>query len=139
LSTGIYKEFDAENKSVAFPFGFGLSYTTFNVSNLKTNVVISNASRTADPNAPIYPGGNVELWATLVTVEVTVSNTGQKGGAAVPQLYLAYPSEAGMPVRSLRGFEKIYLNPGESIIVSFDLMRRDLSYWDTTYYCAGWV
>ncbi|KAH7548822.1 glycoside hydrolase family 3 protein [Bipolaris maydis] len=125
-----YKEFDAENKSVAFPFGFGLSYTTFNVSNLKTNIVVANASRTPDPNAPIYPGGNVELWATLVTVEVTVSNTGEKGGAAVPQLYLSYPDEAGMPVRSLRGFEKIFLNPGESTSVSFDLARRDLSYWN---------
>lgn len=127
-----YKEFDAENKSVAYPFGFGLSYTTFNVSDLKTSIVVANASRTANPNAPIYPGGNVDLWATLATVEVTVSNTGQKAGAAIPQLYLAYPSEAGMPVRSLRGFEKVYLNPGASATVRFDLMRRDLSYWDTT-------
>lgn len=127
-----YKEFDAENKSVAFPFGFGLSYTTFNVSNLQTNIVVKNASRTPNPNAPIYPGGNIDLWATLVTVEVTVTNSGQTLGAAVPQLYLSYPSEASMPVRSLRGFDKVHLNPGDSTTVPFDLTRRDLSYWDTT-------
>ncbi|EUC27282.1 glycoside hydrolase family 3 protein [Bipolaris zeicola 26-R-13] len=127
-----YKEFDAENKSVAFPFGFGLSYTTFEVSNPKTQIVVANASRTPDPNAPIHPGGNVELWATLVTVEVTVTNTGPKRGAAVPQLYLSYPSEAGMPVRSLRGFEKILLNPNESKSVLFNLARRDVSYWNVT-------
>lgn len=56
-----YKEFDARNASVAFKFSFGLSYTTFNISNLEIQVSASNFSRTPDPAAPIQPGGNVEL------------------------------------------------------------------------------
>ncbi|KAJ4370295.1 hypothetical protein N0V86_009032, partial [Didymella sp. IMI 355093] len=127
-----YKEFDARNASVAFEFGFGLSYTTFNISNLQVQVSGANVSRTPDPAAPIQPGGNVELWATLATVSVTVSNTGSVSGAAVPQLYLSYPAEANAPVRSLRGFEKVALSAGTSGTLNFPLTRRDLSYWDTT-------
>jgi beta-glucosidase len=127
-----YKEFDARNASVAFEFGFGLSYTTFNISNLQVQVSGANASRTPSPDAPIQPGGNVELWATLATVSVTVSNTGSVSGATVPQLYLSYPAEANAPVRSLRGFEKVALSAGTSGTLNFPLTRRDLSYWDTT-------
>ena len=127
-----YKEFDARNASVAFEFGFGLSYTTFNISNLQIEVSASNVSRTPNSAAPIQPGGNVELWATLATVTVTVYNTGSLSGAAVPQLYLSYPEEANAPVRSLRGFEKVALGVGTSGMVNFPLTRRDLSYWDTT-------
>jgi beta-glucosidase len=126
-----YKELDAANASVAYEFGFGLSYTTFNMSDMKTNIVVANASRTPNQAAPILPGGNVELWATLASVEVTVTNTGKTHGATVPQLYLAYPKAAGAPVRSLRGFEKVTLGAGSSTSVQFDLTRRDLSYWDT--------
>jgi beta-glucosidase len=127
-----YKEFDARNASVAFEFGFGLSYTTFNISNLQIQVNGANVSRTPNPAAPIQPGGNVELWATLATVSVIVSNTGSVSGAAVPQLYLSYPAEANAPVRSLRGFEKVALSAGTSGTLNFPLTRRDLSYWDTT-------
>jgi beta-glucosidase len=127
-----YKELDAANTSVAYEFGFGLSYTTFNMSDMKTNIVVANASRTPNPGAPVLPGGNVELWATIATVEVTVTNTGKTDGATVPQLYLAYPKEAGAPVRSLRGFEKVTVGAGSSTSVQFDLTRRDLSYWDTS-------
>jgi beta-glucosidase len=127
-----YKEFDASNASVAYEFGFGLSYTTFELSNLKANVVNTNVSRTPNPAAQILPGGNVDLWATLATVDVTVTNTGKANGATVAQLYLSYPDEANAPVRSLRGFEKVTISPGSSSPVQFALSRRDLSYWDTT-------
>lgn len=127
-----YKDFDARNASVAFEFGFGLSYTTFNVSNLQVQSSASNLSRTPNPAAPIQPGGNVELWETIATVSVTVSNTGSISGATVAQLYLSYPEEAGAPVRNLRGFEKVALSPGTSGTLNFPLTRRDLSYWDTT-------
>lgn len=126
-----YKEFDAKNASVAYEFGFGLSYTTFNLSGLQTTVTVSNASRTPDPNTQILPGGNVELWATIATVSATVANTGNVAGSSVPQLYLSFPEEAEAPVKSLRGFEKIRLDVGASKTVQFALTRRDVSYWDT--------
>ncbi|KAF2475113.1 uncharacterized protein BDR25DRAFT_381899 [Lindgomyces ingoldianus] len=130
-----YKEFDAENKSVAYEFGFGLSYTTFTLSSLGTNIAVASASRLPSPSAKIVPGGNAELWETLVTVSATVKNTGNVSGAAVPQLYLSIPaSEAGggTPVRVLRGFHKVALGPGASATVEFPLMRRDVSFWDVS-------
>jgi len=65
-------------------------------------------------------------------VNATVKNTGALAGATVPQLYLNMPVEAGpgTPPRALHGFEKVQLAPGASAQVSFDLMRRDVSYWD---------
>lgn len=79
------------------------------------------------------PGGDSALWETLYTVSTSVTNTGKVAGATVPQLYLGLPQPANedvTPVKVLRGFEKVYLQPGESQTVQFPLMRRDLSYWD---------
>jgi beta-glucosidase len=76
-------------------------------------------------------GGNPDLWETHVIVTVTVKNTGAVGAKAVPQLYLSYPdSSVDFPVRVLRGFEKVFIKPGETKKVEFEVTRRDLSYWD---------
>ncbi|KAK4443375.1 glycoside hydrolase [Podospora aff. communis PSN243] len=90
-----------------------------------------------DTPAPLSPaggdeGGNPDLWNVYVSVSVEVTNSGPLAGAAVPQLYLSYPEQPGVdfPVRVLRGFDKIYLKPGETQKVVFGLTRRDLSYWD---------
>jgi beta-glucosidase len=90
-----------------------------------------------DTPAPLSPaggdeGGNPDLWNVYVEVSVEVSNTGPVAGAVVPQLYLSYPEmkDVDFPVRVLRGFEKIFLNPGQKEKVIFGLTRRDLSYWD---------
>lgn len=90
-----------------------------------------------DAPAPLSPaggdeGGNPDLWNVYVDVSVEVENTGPVAGAVVPQLYLSYPEKKDLdfPVRVLRGFEKIYLKPGEKEKVVFGLTRRDLSYWD---------
>jgi beta-glucosidase len=127
-----YKGFNSQNKSVAYEFGFGLSYTTFELSDIKVQVTSSNTSRVPSASAKILPGGNVELWETVATVSATVKNTGSVDGATVPQLYVTLPAEAGKAqnTKSLRGFEKIDLAVGASASVAFSLMRRDLSYWD---------
>ncbi|KAK6607853.1 beta-glucosidase G 1 [Botrytis cinerea] len=130
-----YRYFDYHNISVLYEFGFGLSYTTFDLSSLSitpvSNDTLSATPAPMAPNASI-PGGNPDLWTPVYTVTASVSNTGNYSGAAVPQLYITIPEIEGSetPVKQLRGFEKIGLNAGENKTVTFELMRRDISFWD---------
>lgn len=129
-----YRHFDYYNQSVAFEFGFGLSYTTFTMSSLNVQSVAGGNVSALPDNSSIAPGGNPSLWGVLYTVNVTVTNTGNVTGAAVPQVYLSLPQIPGedpTPVNVLRGFDKISLQPGQSQSVSFPLARRDLSYWNS--------
>ncbi len=91
-----------------FPFGYGLSYTSFHYSGLLV------------PQAPVSAGDPV-------SASVTVTNTGRVAGDEVVQLYLTFPPVAGAPRIALRGFQRIHLSPGESRQVHFELQRRDLS------------
>ncbi|KAJ4305645.1 hypothetical protein N0V90_001176 [Kalmusia sp. IMI 367209] len=127
-----YMEFDAANKSVAYEFGFGLSYTTFELSDLQIQILQHNVSRYPCSSAKILPGGNEELWQIIASISARVKNTGAVRGAAVPQLYLSLPAEMNneAPVRRLRGFDKISLAAGEIATVGVSLVRRDLSFWD---------
>ncbi|KAL1591498.1 hypothetical protein SLS60_011890 [Paraconiothyrium brasiliense] len=126
-----YRYFDAHNISVRYEFGFGLSYTTFAFSDLAAEPLAANISAYPVKQAAL-PGGNPDLWTPLYNVSVSVSNTGDVAGHAVPQLYLGLPSSApeGTPVKQLRGFEKVLLQPNQTQTVTFELLRRDLSYWD---------
>jgi beta-glucosidase len=91
-----------------YPFGYGLSYTTFRYSDLTL------------PQETIAAGDPLKA-------EVTVTNAGQVAGDEVVQLYLKFPNVAGAPRIALRGFQRIHLEPGASQKVSFELKRRDLS------------
>jgi len=91
-----------------YPFGYGLSYTTFGYSNLSL------------PDAPVRAGDPLHA-------SVTVTNTGKVPGDEVVQLYLKFPDVAGAPLRALRGFERVHLEPGASTKVEFELNARDLS------------
>jgi beta-glucosidase len=91
-----------------YPFGYGLSYTTFSYSDL---ALPKDAIGAGDP----------------ITAEVTVTNTGKREGDEVAQLYLSFPNVPGAPLRALRGFKRVHLNPGESQRVRFELKDRDLS------------
>lgn len=131
-----YRHFDAKNITPLYEFGFGLSYTSFE---LKPNISISTAPLAdpypdpADNSSSLALGGNPNLWNTLVNCSSNVTNSGSVSGAAVVQLYVALPQTnmpSGTPIRVLRGFEKIRLQPGETKAFSFSLTRRDLSYWD---------
>jgi beta-glucosidase len=80
----------------------------------------------------VIEGGLSSLFDTLATVTMTVSNTGSIAGKEVAQLYVGFPVSANAPVKQLRGFEKVALEPGQSKTITFPLQRRDLSTWDTT-------
>jgi beta-glucosidase len=104
-----YRFFDGE---ALYPFGHGLSYTTFGYADLRT-----------DPEGIAADGA--------ITVSVNVTNTGDMAGDEVVQLYVAYPgSGVERPIRDLRGFDRVDLDPGETRTVTFELTGRDLAYWD---------
>lgn len=99
-----------ESKDPLFPFGYGLSYTDFAYSDLKIDAT--------DPEA--------------VRVEVTVTNTGERSGEEVVQLYLRdLVASVVRPVKELKGFRKIHFEPGESQVVSFTLTEQELGFYDT--------
>jgi beta-glucosidase len=129
-----YRYFDHADLSPRYEFGFGLSYTTFSLSNLKVIPLSTNISPLpAKVSGPNPPGGNPDLYIPLVSATVTLTNTGAVAGAAVPQLYISPPQSgvpSGTPPQALRGFEKVYLRPSKSASVSFEITRRDVSYWD---------
>lgn len=124
-----YRHFDAKNITPRYEFGFGLSYTTFAFSGLNISKNDSADVTKEFPSGPIGEGGQVDLWDVVATVEAKVANTGHAAGAEVAQLYVGIPGD-DVPVKQLRGFEKIFLNASTEAVVSFDLTRRDLSVWD---------
>ncbi|KAK8162722.1 glycoside hydrolase family 3 protein [Phyllosticta citrichinensis] len=128
-----YRHFDYYNLSVPYEFGFGLSYTNYSLSDSITIKPVSNSNSLAGVPAPSNaPGGNPAIWEDAYKVTATVKNTGSVTGKAVPQLYIQLPASAGegTPVKQLRSFDKVELNPGEEKTVTFTLTRRDLSIWD---------
>ncbi len=108
-----YRYYDKKKTDVLFPFGYGLSYTTFEYSGLKLSADAIKDTGT-------------------VTATVTVKNTGRRAGKAVVQLYVGDTEgyvNAVRPVRELKGFRKVALEPGESREVSFILSKRAFATW----------
>ncbi len=108
-----YRYFDTKNVAPQFPFGFGLSYTTFKYSDLTVTPDRISADQPAE-------------------VSLKVTNTGTRSGAEVVELYVHDGhSKIDRPVRELKGFHRVELRPGESQTVNFTLDRAALSYWNT--------
>ncbi|KAI0085604.1 glycoside hydrolase superfamily [Irpex rosettiformis] len=122
-----YRHFDQANIAPRFEFGFGLSYTTFNYSNLKISG--STAGGTRQPNGP---GASLDPWLhdPVVTVTFTLTNTGQVDGMEIPQLYTSPPASAKSAPNNLKGFDSVFLAVGASTTVSFELSRYDFSVWN---------
>jgi beta-glucosidase len=103
-----YRWFDAKNIEPLFPFGFGLSYTTFKYSNLKL----------------------VESGGGAVTAEFEIRNSGKAAGAEVAQLYIQPENPSVMrPLKELKAFKKVFLKPGETQKISLPLEPRALAFY----------
>ncbi|XEV01614.1 hypothetical protein FSHL1_006901 [Fusarium sambucinum] len=126
-----YRYFDAHNISVRYPFGHGLTYSTFEYGDAKIQIKDKKALSAKFPTGKLVPGGQSDLWDEVIEVKSTVKNTGGRTGLEVAQLYVTFPDSAMQPDRILRGFNKVKVTPGRTVEVSFKLRRRDLSYWDT--------
>ena len=113
-----YRAYGKDGRKPEFPFGFGLSYTTFAFSHLTVTPAM------ASPETPI-------------TVSFDVANTGKRFGSEVAQVYVSDPSATvPRPERELKGFERVTLKPGESRHLTVRLNRRSLAYWDVNSH--GW-
>ncbi|KAL2109085.1 hypothetical protein VUR80DRAFT_2974 [Thermomyces stellatus] len=128
-----YRNFDFNNIEPQFEFGFGLAYTEFQVtSDIDINIT-PGLCATPDKSKGIAPGGLKDLWSPVVSARIKITNSGRMAGFAVPQLYVAFPQEStpkDTPVKVLRGFEKVHIHAGDTKEVNFELLRRDLSFWD---------
>jgi beta-glucosidase len=111
-----YRYYDTKNMEPLFPFGFGLSYTTFEYSDLRVIPLTETA------------GDHIGAKSTAVTL--VVKNTGTRPGAEVVQLYVHDGhSKIDRPVHELKAFKRVELKPGQERLVHFHLNRADLSYW----------
>ncbi|HEX4089262.1 MAG TPA: glycoside hydrolase family 3 C-terminal domain-containing protein, partial [Trebonia sp.] len=105
-----YRWYDSQKLTPLFPFGYGLSYTSFSFSNLNVG--------------PLTAGG-------AATVTATVTNTGTRAGADVAQLYVTDPAASGQPPLQLEGFQRVNLAAGASTTVSFPVTQQNLQYWNS--------
>ena len=105
-----YRHFDTLDIKPRFEFGFGLSYTTFDLTtSLSTKLLVTKPSISPNQSLKIVPGGNPDLWTDLVSASVDVSNTGAVQWATVVQLYISMPHDSvptGRPLHVLGGSEK---------------------------------
>ena len=107
-----YRLTDQQGYSPQFPFGFGLSYTSYGYGNLSLS------------EAVIRPSNSI-------TIEAEITNTGAKAGEEIAQLYIgATGSRVARPLRELKGFRRLALAPGEKKTVSFTIKAKDLAYYD---------
>ena len=116
-----YRAYDTLVQPVSYPFGFGLSYTNFRIDDVQVSIAGSVA------------GGDL-----AVTVTASVTNTGQRAGAEVVQVYVGdIEASVARPLRELKGFVKVHLEPGETQQVSCQLDERAFAFWSRRF--QQWV
>ena len=125
-----YKYFDQRNSTPRYEFGFGLSYTNFEYGktvNITPKIQLLSKEFATGARSV---GGREDLWDIVAEVNTDITNSGKVSGAEVAQLYVEFPAAADEPVRQLRGFHKVKIEPGKTEKAIFQLRRRDLSVWN---------
>lgn len=122
-----YRYYDTKNMEVLFPFGYGLSYTTFEYSNLK----MKSTGNTSRDDMDL--SGIIHMKDTdLLVVSLKVKNTGSSYGKEIVQLYVHdRQATVARPPKELKGFEKVALAPGEEKEITFILDKRSFAFYDT--------
>ena len=116
-----YRGYDAADRPVAYPFGHGLTYTSFSYRDLR-----------------VTQAGSADAGDLAITVRCVIGNTGSRSGREVVQVYVGDPAAAvARPPRELKAFAKVSLEPGAELEVTFGLTARDLSYWSAVH--RRWV
>jgi beta-glucosidase len=116
-----YRAYDTRIQHVSYPFGFGLSYTSFHIDDVDVSVA-----------------GSVADGDLAVTVAASVTNTGQRAGSEVVQVYVGdVEASVARPLRELKGFVKVHLEPGETQRVSCQLGERAFAFWSQRFH--RWV
>ena len=108
-----YRWYDAKHIAPLFPFGYGLTYTRFSLSDLSVRKKLGGAQ-----------------------LSFTVRNTGKRVGAEVAQVYVGDPTSTGEPPKQLEGYQKVSLNPGQSKRVTVAVNHHAFAYWDAA--SNGW-
>ena len=105
-----------------FPFGYGLSYTTFKIEDVKFKKEDNSAAQGDDVAN--------NLQSPMFNLQCTVTNTGTRPGTEVVQLYLRRPADTEGPLKTLRGYQRVTLQPGESQTVTINMPRENFEVWD---------
>ncbi len=126
-----YRHFENKGIEPLYPFGHGLSYTSFEYSSLKVATASKRFRRTTGSTSSKSTPYSDSLYDALYTVTATVKNTGKLDGHEVAQLYVKLSDEAEVPVKQLKGFERPFIKAGKSATVTFELRKRDVAYWST--------
>ena len=127
-----YRGYDARDVDVAFPFGHGLSYTAFQYSDLMLSTLRPRVVAGSDTHAQDEARSRSGDRDSGITVGLTVTNTGDRDGREVVQVYVGVEDSSVIrPVRELKGFANVAIAKGESVPVTIEIAREDLAYWDT--------
>lgn len=121
-----YRYYDKKEIEPAYPFGYGLSYTSFRYDNLN---IYQHSKNDIDAR---------DLSEIIAEISFTITNTGARAGSEVAQLYIsAETSQVRRPIKELKGFDKVKLKPGESKEISFNIIAGDLAYYEPEI--ANWL